>query len=235
MTCAFSNFFDSADMTGCFASGTSLGAINREAAAHGLYFPLFLDESQSLAAHLLHGGHLPASHRFGMLADNILGINFRLSNGTRVRLGGRAIKNCTGFDITRFLLNSRHDFGEATDFVLRLRALASPIRWFGFRATDQDIEKFRRALNRSPWWHTLECVDVEMQSASLILWIGIRGSEPATSYRCEHTAAQCPSDLALGDSAASQGGNARDSALAVEECHLHRAMVGCRLPRGAHP
>ncbi len=172
-------------MTGCFVADATPKTINLQAEASGLYFPLFLEETETIIAHLRHGGHLPASHRFGTLGDNILGINFALPDGPEIRLGGRAIKNCTGFDLTHFILNSRHHFGTVTACILRLRSLPGPLRWFGTPATPDDIERFRRNLNRSPWWHALECVDVEVQEDALKLWVGLRGS-PARLQLAEH-------------------------------------------------
>lgn len=173
---SFPPFFDSADMTGCFSASSNIRAINELIAPHGLYFPLWADCSKSLAFHLQSGSFMPASHRFGTLTDNILGLNLALKNGTLVRTGGRGIKNCTGFDLTHFILNSQHQFGQVTDVILRLRALPGPLRWFACQTTPEVIEQFRRRLSQSPWWHLIESVDVILAPPSSTLLIGMRGS-----------------------------------------------------------
>lgn len=193
----FAPFYDPADMTACFPAEASVADINARVVEHGLFFPLWLEESKSPLAHIRAGSHLPASHRFGALADNILGLNFRTARGISVRLGNRTIKNCTGFDLAHFVLNSRHPLGEVTDVILRLRALPGPLRWFGCQLSPDRIEQFRRELGRSPWWHIFEAVEVTVRKESLTLWIGLRGKEEIQIAAREWLNSAIPSSLPI--------------------------------------
>lgn len=169
------NFFDPLDLTGCFPAGILLADLNAEVGAHELYFPFVVEDSRSILDHVNGGPYTSASHRFGALTDNILGLNLTLPSGVQLRLGGRTIKNCTGFDITHFLLNSRRSFGEITDVTLRFRTLAGPLHWLALHGTPEQIEQYRRGLSQSPWWHVLEAVDVVVEPGRTTLWIGLRG------------------------------------------------------------
>jgi FAD/FMN-containing dehydrogenase len=122
-------------------------------------FPLVLDRDASLAEQVAASTHASASCRYGPFCDNILGMNWRLPSGPIVRIGERVGKSTTGYDLFRFLLHTGNRFGEAADYVLRLRPQAECIRRVRLEGADEALWGGVRALLRSSWMHWLDAVD----------------------------------------------------------------------------
>ena len=83
----FEPFIDATDGVLCLPSGSDAAEIEREAALHGLRFPLVVDESARLCDQVAASPFAPASSRFGPYCDNITGMNWELPDGRRVRVG----------------------------------------------------------------------------------------------------------------------------------------------------
>jgi hypothetical protein len=154
----FEEFFDPVDMIACFPADTPLAEVNRRAAEHGLRFPLFTDPARTLAEHFAVLDYAPASARFGAITDNVTGMNWQLPGGRRVRVGERVIKSATGYDLQRFLLHVDGRYGQATDYVLRLRPVGGEVTRGQFAGGAETLEKVRQELRRSSWNHWIDSV-----------------------------------------------------------------------------
>jgi glycolate oxidase len=62
----------------------------------------------------------PRCLKYGVTGDYVLGLEVCLANGTRLRLGGRTIKNVTGYDMARLFVGSEGTLGVITELTLRL-------------------------------------------------------------------------------------------------------------------
>ena len=118
----FEPFFDTIDATVLIPSDLPLHQIPSLTNAR-LRFPLQLEPYASLLDHLRASDHAPASGRFGAFCDNVLGMNWLLPDGRRVRIGERVVKSTTGYDWFRFLLHTDGRFGHPIDYVIRLPRL----------------------------------------------------------------------------------------------------------------
>jgi len=147
---AFDVFYDPLDMTTCVVATTSVGELNRKAAADGLYFPLFLSEDMPIGELVLGYRFASRSFRFGPLCDNVLGFNFVFPSGKVVKVGAQVVKNVTGFDFARFLTNSGYRFGTVERVVLRLRSMAEVFNYRVITGSSEGLNKFRKLFLGSP-------------------------------------------------------------------------------------
>ena len=159
----FEPFIDSIDGVMCCPATMTTGELRAHAAAHGLRFPLILDEHKPLREQVAASGFAPASSRFGPYCDNITGMNWRLPNGRIVRIGERVVKSTTGYDLLRFLLNSSGHFGEPVDFVVRLRPDCDTTHLFSLTGRCEPVSQAAAAMLATCWLHWFDSIDVVLE------------------------------------------------------------------------
>lgn len=120
----FQHHLEPLDAVACVPADATADQLQPHWAAAGLRLPLLTTAEATLWQHVLASSHSPASSRFGSWSDNIIGMNWQLPDGQRVRIGEQVVKSTTGYDVLRFLLESGHRYGRPTDLVVRLRPLA---------------------------------------------------------------------------------------------------------------
>ena len=62
----------------------------------------------------------PKTLKYGVTRDYLLGLTVVLANGDILKTGGRAIKNVTGYDLTRLMCGSEGTLGIITEIIVRL-------------------------------------------------------------------------------------------------------------------
>ena len=62
----------------------------------------------------------PKTLKYGVTRDYLLGLTVVLANGDVLKTGGQAIKNVTGYDLTRLLCGSEGTLGVTTEIIVRL-------------------------------------------------------------------------------------------------------------------
>lgn len=102
------------------------GVINfdfqQEVGKHGLMYPP--DPSSWKMATM--GGTVgtnsggPKTLKYGVTRDYLLGLTVVLANGDVLKTGGLAIKNVTGYDLTRLICGSEGTLGIVTEIIVRL-------------------------------------------------------------------------------------------------------------------
>ncbi len=97
--------------------GLELGILAPNAEA-GTLGGLFMGPDISL----LHGSYGPPR-------DQVLGAEWLLANGKRIRTGARVVKSVAGYDLTRLLLGSRGQLAICTSLTLRLRPKPRTTSW----------------------------------------------------------------------------------------------------------
>ena len=111
-------------------AGTTVGALNRELAPHRQVLALDppLPERATLGGVVAAGDPgirvVPGSRP----RDLLLGLSAVLADGTRIRSGGRVVKNVTGYELTKLFTGSLGTLGAITRVTLRLRALPEASR-----------------------------------------------------------------------------------------------------------
>ena len=111
-------------------AGTTVGALNRELAPHRQLLALDppLPERATLGGVIAAGD--PGFRVFpgSRPRDLLLGLAAVLADGTRIRSGGRVVKNVTGYELTKLFTGSLGTLGAITRVTLRLRALPEASR-----------------------------------------------------------------------------------------------------------
>ncbi|MDA0322811.1 MAG: hypothetical protein O2923_08870 [Verrucomicrobia bacterium] len=157
-------FYDAKDMSACVTADTAVAQLNEQARPDALIFPLFLDSSVTVSKLIESTSWTPRSFRYGPIADNVLGLVFELHNGKEIQLGGRVVKNVTGFDFTRFLCRSGSRFGRVRRAVLRLRALSEYTAYRSIRGDTQMLQSFAANFMRNPWAAVIDLFDMTIDS-----------------------------------------------------------------------
>ncbi len=107
----------------------------------------------SSAAHCTIGGNIAENAggaravKYGVTRDYVLGLEMVLADGTVLRTGGKAVKNVTGYDLTRLLVGSEGTRGIVTQALLKLIPLPGERRTA--RALFPSLEGACRAVERS--------------------------------------------------------------------------------------
>lgn len=114
---------DAAGRTATVEAGVTLQAMQQAAAAAGLLFPLDLGARGSATI----GGIIATNAggnrvlRYGMMREQVLGIEVVLADGTVLTSMNRLIKNNAGYDLRQLFVGSEGTLGIVTRAVLRLR------------------------------------------------------------------------------------------------------------------
>jgi FAD/FMN-containing dehydrogenase len=114
---------DPVNRTATVEAGVILQLLDERVGEHGLTFPLDLGGRGS--CHL--GGNASTNAggmrviRYGMMRDQVLGLEAVLADGRIVSSMNRMIKNNTGYDLKQLFIGSEGSLGVITKLVLRLR------------------------------------------------------------------------------------------------------------------
>jgi len=116
-------------------AGTPLQLVQEAASAAGFYFPLDLGARGSCSI----GGNLATNAggnrviKYGMMRDQVLGVEAVLANGAIVGGLNKMIKNNSGYDLRHLLIGSEGTLAVITRAVLRLRPkpTATATAWCG--------------------------------------------------------------------------------------------------------
>lgn len=106
-------------------AGVPLQMVQQAAEAAGMLFPLDLGARGSATI----GGNIATNAggnsviRYGMMRDQVLGIEAVLADGTVISSLNTVIKNNTGYDLRQWFIGSEGTLGIVTRAVLRLRPL----------------------------------------------------------------------------------------------------------------
>lgn len=171
----FEPFLDPIDGVICVPADDTVRAIDERVADSQLRFPLFLDRDTPISEQLVASPYAVVSSRFGPFCDNVLGMNWRLPNGTTIRLGERVVKSTTGYDVFRFLLHAPRIHGEPTCFVLRLRPRCDETQTWTLSGTAADLDRAAADVATSCWQSWIDSVDLVFQGDGQQLRLGMHG------------------------------------------------------------
>ncbi len=110
------------DGVGVVQPGVITGEFQSAARRHGLLYPpdpASLKEC-SLGGNVATNAGGPRCLKYGVTRHYVLGLQVALADGTLVRVGGRTIKNKSGFDLVGIFVGSEGLLGIVTEITLRL-------------------------------------------------------------------------------------------------------------------
>jgi len=118
-------------------------ALNATLAEHGLLFPVDPGWDASLGGMAGTNASGTNAVKYGVMRDQVLGLEAVLGDATVIRTGGMAMKSSAGYDLTGLFVGSEGTLGVFTELILRLYPL--PERTVAARAVFPDIEAAGRA------------------------------------------------------------------------------------------
>jgi glycolate oxidase FAD binding subunit len=104
-------------------AGTSVREIGQALAEKGQYLPfdpMWLEAGATLGGTVASGVSGPGRFRFGGLRDFILGVRFVDGLGRLLRMGGKVVKNCAGFDLPKFMVGSLGRYGVLAEITFKV-------------------------------------------------------------------------------------------------------------------
>ena len=104
-------------------AGTTVREIGQALAEKGQYLPfdpMWLEAGATLGGTVASGVSGPGRFRFGGVRDFILGVRFVDGLGRLLRLGGKVVKNCAGFDVPKFMVGSLGRFGVLAEVTFKV-------------------------------------------------------------------------------------------------------------------
>jgi glycolate oxidase len=105
--------------------GVITGDIHRAVEAEGLFYPpdpASLD-SCSIGGNIAECAGGPRAVKYGVTKDYVCGLEVVLPSGDIITIGGKLVKNVTGYNLVQLLVGSEGTLGVATKIVLRLLPL----------------------------------------------------------------------------------------------------------------
>ena len=102
--------------------GVITGDIHRAVEAEGLFYPpdpASLD-SCSIGGNIAEGAGGPRAVKYGSTKDYVVGLEAVLPSGEIVTMGGKLVKNVTGYSLLQLLIGSEGTLAVVTKIILRL-------------------------------------------------------------------------------------------------------------------
>ncbi|MCH2176857.1 MAG: hypothetical protein MK193_14130 [Lentisphaeria bacterium] len=168
-------FYDSEDMSICISANTKFGELKEQIAKDHLYFPLAWDENATLLQMLQLSPITSYSMIFGSWADNILGMNIKYK-GKKLPLGGRVVKNVTGFDFVRAIAYGGWTVLEPIEMVLRLRP-KDTIESLKISGEIDSLKTFCNDLKSSPWGLSIDVLDFYFENKKYAVHVTYHGRD----------------------------------------------------------
>jgi glycolate dehydrogenase FAD-binding subunit len=104
-------------------AGSPVREIARALAEQGQYLPfdpMWLEAGATLGGTVAAGVSGPGRFRFGGVRDFILGVRFVDGQGRLLHMGGKVVKNCAGFDLSKFLVGSLGRYGVLVEITFKV-------------------------------------------------------------------------------------------------------------------
>ncbi len=114
---------EAADMTATAQAGVTLGALNAALAKENQWLPVDPARADDMTLGGLisadRSGPLRLTH--GVVRDHLIGLQVVIGDGTRVRGGGRVVKNVAGYDLPKLFTGSYGTLGVIVEATFKLR------------------------------------------------------------------------------------------------------------------
>ena len=118
--------------------GVTHGALNAALAEHGLLFPIDPGWDASLGGMAGTNASGTNAVKYGVMRDQVLGLEVVLGDGKVMHTGGMAMKSSAGYHLTGLFVGSEGTLGVFTELILRLYPI--PERIVAARAVFPEIE-----------------------------------------------------------------------------------------------
>ena len=125
-------FYDPGDLTVGFHAGTTIAEVQRTLAVNGQFLPIDVPQPEraTIGGVLASAAHGPLKGGYGGVRDFCIGIEFITADGSRVKGGGRVVKNVAGYDLMKLLIGSYGTLGVITAANFKVFPLPKQTRTF---------------------------------------------------------------------------------------------------------
>ncbi len=113
---------DPIDLVAIVEPGIITGDLQKAVEAQGLFYPpdpASLSRS-SIGGNIAHNAGGPRAFKYGVTRAFVLGLDVVLPDGGLARIGGRVVKNATGYDLVDLICGAEGTLGIVTRAILRL-------------------------------------------------------------------------------------------------------------------
>jgi glycolate oxidase FAD binding subunit len=160
-------------------AGTSVREVAQVLAEKGQYLPfdpMLVEAGATLGGTVAAGVSGPGRFRFGGVRDFILGVRFVDGLGRLLRMGGKVVKNCAGFDLPKFFVGSLGRYGVLAEVTFKV--FPSPASRLTLRLPIRGVEEAARVLTdaASSRWEP-EAIDLLPNGQSVC--VRVAGPAPA--------------------------------------------------------
>jgi glycolate oxidase len=138
---------DRENLTVTVEPGVVTAHLHQAVEAEGLFYP---PDPASMAVSTLGGNVAECAGglrglKYGVTRDYVMGLEVVLPGGEVVRMGGKTMKNVSGYDLTRLFIGSEGTLGVFTEITLRLLPL--PAHRHSILAVFDELEAAARAVS----------------------------------------------------------------------------------------
>lgn len=113
---------DSDDTIAVVSPGVLTAEIDKAAKKYGLMYPPDPSSAHvsTIGGNLAENAGGPRGLKYGVTKDYVLGLEVVTPEGEVIKIGGRTIKNVTGYDLTKLIVGSEGTLGIITEATLQL-------------------------------------------------------------------------------------------------------------------
>lgn len=113
---------DAANLTATVQPGVVIQALNDAVAVHGLLYP---PDPGTVSTATMGGSVAECSGglrglKYGVTKHYIMGLEVVMADGESIRVGGKTVKNVTGYDLTKLFTGSEGTLGMISEIIVRL-------------------------------------------------------------------------------------------------------------------
>jgi glycolate oxidase FAD binding subunit len=133
--------YEPAEFTFTALAGSSVREIGQALAEKGQYLPfdpMWVEAGATMGGTVAAGVSGPGRFRFGGVRDFILGVRFVDGLGRLLRMGGKVVKNCAGFDLPKFFVGGLGRYGALAEVTFKV--FPSPASRLTLKLTVGDAE-----------------------------------------------------------------------------------------------